>query len=116
MFKRFYIAGLIFSMCLTGCSAIGYQAERKSNWQTVDAGETDPNTRALIQKKSIAGSNSPMQAGTEIDYLILKKIAGAFKSEPERVEFKDVADCKENQTKVCSALKGCGCSDSTRVR
>ncbi len=114
MLKAFYCAGFFF-MCITGCSAIGYQAEKSSNWQADDASLTNPNTRALLQKKSSSSTNSPMQMASEIDYLILKKIAGIFKPAPERIEFKDVSDCKENQTKVCSALKGCSCTDASRV-
>lgn len=100
---------VILLLLLNGCSVLGYQSERKSNWQSGDNSDATPSVRSALSKKSASLTNSPMLTGTEIDYLLVKKMIALAKSEPKPVEFKDVEECEKNRIKVCSALKGCSC-------
>ena len=94
---------------LAGCSALGFKAEQKANWQSFDNSETTPAVRAALSKKSAALTNSPTMVGTEFDFLSVKQIVDLLKPKGEKLEFKDVVDCQKNQIKVCTALKGCFC-------
>lgn len=82
---------------LAGCSALGYDVDRKRQSQ------------APVAKAPMSRVDSAMEIGTMLDYEAAKKVIDGVRPKPEAAPFVDVPDCAPDKKKVCSALEGCKC-------